>query len=580
MPSALARPPEASDAAVAEAPLPDQEHVQDRVSDQASAVTADPGNTVTTATMARLASDVSQVRVGATPISDRPPPVDYLSILEAAVTDLKTNSPAARREVYDHARKVVHDRLKRIQPPVSSFAIAREQLTLDRAIARIEEEALQRAAVLGVPQIEEPLPEPEPPPEPEVAVPVPPIVVKPKHAPVQVMRGMIMRTFGLVAVIAVCVVGFWFATGKSSLTGERSMTRSFSQLLTKPATAPREQPQAAAAAPSPSEPPPSAAVTQRSDAPPEAPPLPVQITPEAAADPWSASGGPPAVDPKSPHWVSTYSGVAEATTPSAPAAAAPTRVVSRSAPARERFERAMSRTRADDGERALADFSEAIRLDPQFVEAYQQRGQARFKNGDVEGAVADFTRAATLDPRHAGAFKARGMAMLYQGNDDAAIADLTKAIQYGDADQSRLPAIEVFYARRSRAALYDRKQLYDNELGDLNAMIDGYWKRPELAAGLRATYREQGAANLIASVYRMRASVHLRRSNVDAAVGDMSFAIQLDQQRSLQFTLERARILENAGRRPQATADYERALELNPGNVEAKTALARLRAAR
>ena len=583
MPSAVVRVPGESDSATADMlPAVEFEALQTPAADPARTQAA-PADPATAATMARLTSDVSNVRVGATPASDRVPPVDYHSILAAAVTDVANSTPAARRAVYDHARETVHQRLKRIQPPLSSFAIAREQLTLDRAITRIEEESLERDALLGLPPPpKEPPPAPEEPAEPEAASPVPPIATKPRHAPVQVMHGIILRTFGMVAAIGVVVVGFWFATGKSN-NGERSMTRSFSQLLTRATSPPpREQQQAAAPAseqPAAPEQPVAAAVTQRADAAPQeiAPALPVQITPELAADPWSASGGPPAVDPKSPHWVATLPSIAETSIPTAPTTAAPRRLSTHNAHARERYERGLVRARADEVEKSLADFSEAIRADPQFTEAYLQRGQARFKNGDVDGAVADFTHVAKLDPRNAPAFKMRGMAMLYQGNDDAAIADLTKAIQYAEAEPGRLPALETFYARRSRAALYDRKQLFDNELVDLNAMLEGYWKWPELSSALRASYRENGAANLIASIYRMRASVQLKRANVDAAIADMSFAIQLDQQRALQFTLERARIQEGAGRASAALADYQRVLELNSGNVEAQIALSRLR---
>ena len=169
------------------------------------------------------------------------------------------------------------------------------------------------------------------------------------------------------------------------------------------------------------------------------------------------------------------------------------------------------------------------------------------------------------------------MAMLYKGDDDNAIIDLTKAIQYAEIDPASIPAVEVFYARRSRATLYDRKQLYDRELVDLTAMIDGYWRDPSLAAALKTTYRDQGAAALIGSIYRLRAGVHQKRNSIEAAIGDLSFALQLDGQRTLQYLIERGRMLEAAGRREQAMADYQQVLELSPNNTDVRNSLTRLK---
>jgi tetratricopeptide (TPR) repeat protein len=248
-----------------------------------------------------------------------------------------------------------------------------------------------------------------------------------------------------------------------------------------------------------------------------------------------------------------------------------------SGPAREKFEAGKARLAADDVEGAIADFGEAARLDPKFDDAFVQRGQAYFKMGNVERAVADFSQALRIDPRNALAYKARGMALLYKNDTDGAIIDLTKAIQYAEIDPGSISTLEVFYARRSRSALYDHKQLYDRELIDLSAMIDGFWKNPELAATLKGTYGEAGASALVASIYRLRSLVHLKRKSVDSAVGDLSFALQLDPAHALQFLVERARIQEKAGRNEQAAADYKQALDLNPKSEDLKAALARVK---
>jgi lipoprotein NlpI len=49
-----------------------------------------------------------------------------------------------------------------------------------------------------------------------------------------------------------------------------------------------------------------------------------------------------------------------------------------------------------DNDHAIADYDEAIRLDPKFATAFKQRGRLFFYNGDFERAAADLLRANEL----------------------------------------------------------------------------------------------------------------------------------------------------------------------------------------
>ena len=50
-------------------------------------------------------------------------------------------------------------------------------------------------------------------------------------------------------------------------------------------------------------------------------------------------------------------------------------------------------------DKAIADFTEAIRLNPQFAWAYWGRGHVYEVNRDFDKAIADFTESIRLDPR-------------------------------------------------------------------------------------------------------------------------------------------------------------------------------------
>ena len=63
-----------------------------------------------------------------------------------------------------------------------------------------------------------------------------------------------------------------------------------------------------------------------------------------------------------------------------------------------------------DLDRAIADYSEAIRLDPKSALAFNNRGFAYFSKGDVDHSVADYSDAIRLDPKYILAFNNRGRA--------------------------------------------------------------------------------------------------------------------------------------------------------------------------
>jgi tetratricopeptide (TPR) repeat protein len=229
-----------------------------------------------------------------------------------------------------------------------------------------------------------------------------------------------------------------------------------------------------------------------------------------------------------------------------------------------------------DLERASRDFSEAIRIDPKYPESYSERGQVLFRLGETERAIADYSAAIARDPQHGIAFRARGMAYLYLGKTDPALADLSKAIDLAEHDPRLLAPIELFYARRSRGTIYGSKQQYDLEIADYTSLIESYARDPVLVADLKANYGDAGAANILATVYRQRANVHIKRSDWDRAVADLTAAIPLSSDHGYTALIDRSRLYERLGRRDQSIADMQAALDVRPGSEEARLALNRL----
>ncbi len=100
--------------------------------------------------------------------------------------------------------------------------------------------------------------------------------------------------------------------------------------------------------------------------------------------------------------------------------------------------RGLAYQRKDDLDRAIADYSEAIRLDPKYAEAYYGRGLTYRNKGDVERAIADYNEAIRLDPKLAAAYNNRGNAYRDKDDPDRAIADFNEAIRLA-------PQVEAVY---------------------------------------------------------------------------------------------------------------------------------------
>jgi len=88
-------------------------------------------------------------------------------------------------------------------------------------------------------------------------------------------------------------------------------------------------------------------------------------------------------------------------------------------------------THLDKGnlDQAIADYTEAIQLKPDFFVAYLNRGTAQRRKGEVDLAIADYTKAIQLKADLYDAFTLRGICYGKKSRYEEAIADFTKALE-------------------------------------------------------------------------------------------------------------------------------------------------------
>jgi tetratricopeptide (TPR) repeat protein len=164
---------------------------------------------------------------------------------------------------------------------------------------------------------------------------------------------------------------------------------------------------------------------------------------------------------------------------------------------------------------AINDFNQIIRINPQYMDAYNRRcivydkrGNSYMNKGQYDLAIEDFTRVIEIYPQSADVHFNRGISYLSKGQNDLAIADFTIAKEIDPIKYEVVSAVLVgFYNERGKS--YIGKGPYDLAIAAYTRVIENYPR------------------NTVA--YYNRGNLYLNKGNYDLAIADYNKVIEINK---------------------------------------------------
>ena len=194
--------------------------------------------------------------------------------------------------------------------------------------------------------------------------------------------------------------------------------------------------------------------------------------------------------------------------------------------------RGVARKQAGDRAGALADFNQAIALNPKDPKPWLNRADLHFDAGEFDAAMPDYNKALEVDPKNAHAYANRGASYGAQNKFDLALSDLNRAIELD-------PTLADAFG--NRALLYANTKRFKEELAD----IDRYLRL------------KPGDAEMM----NMRALALINLNRLPEAESAFDRAIRISPRTGALY-LNRSHLYQRTGRKTQALADAQRAQSL------------------
>jgi tetratricopeptide (TPR) repeat protein/S1-C subfamily serine protease len=211
--------------------------------------------------------------------------------------------------------------------------------------------------------------------------------------------------------------------------------------------------------------------------------------------------------------------------------------------------RALIKSNSGDKPGAIADLSQAIKINPNYTDSYIARGAFKSISGDPNGGIADINRAIKINPNYNTAYLMRSIVYLQVKNFKAALLDSNKAIElsnikgFNQAVGSTPEILLTAYTIRIQANLGLEK--FKDAIADADRAIE-----LSKAKGLNQSDTLASAA----SSYFLRGAIKFKLGDKPGATSDLTQAANLFRQQGNMELYQQAKdILENKLNKKLAT---------------------------
>jgi tetratricopeptide (TPR) repeat protein len=143
-------------------------------------------------------------------------------------------------------------------------------------------------------------------------------------------------------------------------------------------------------------------------------------------------------------------------------------------------------------DQAVADFTEAIKIDPKATEAYLGRAGLYSQKNDYDPAIEDYSQALRLDPKNEEAYTYRGGLYSQKGKYDEALADFNEALRLNPQCKN----VHAF-----RGLMYFTQGVYSKENADYDKAVENVDKAVlDIEEAVRLDPGNEAAADLLQKV--------------------------------------------------------------------------------
>ena len=184
---------------------------------------------------------------------------------------------------------------------------------------------------------------------------------------------------------------------------------------------------------------------------------------------------------------------------------------------------------------AIQMYTEAIEKDPQYKDAYNNRGVAHFREGRYQQAINDYDQSLQIDPDYTEAYYNRGMARAEVKLYDAGIQDIQRVLE-------RIDSAYVYF---TLGLIKTAKKDYPGALQAFDEVI----------------HKEPGNAKALVN----KANIYYHMANHQLAKKHLEQALKLDSKEPYLYNT-RALILIKEEKLHEALKQINTAIEIDPGN--------------